>query len=183
MLKRTFAVLTALMVTMIVFTGCTNTSSQNLTSAKVATNSESDPVTVGKFAQSILENGEASHITVQHVLIGFEGSVPGKGITRSKEEAAALANEILTKAQGGSDFDQLVADHTDDSAPGIYHMANYGQPADMNAASPEQMVFERGGMVAAFGDVGFPLDVGKVGIANYDPEKSAYGWHVIKRLR
>ena len=38
-------------------------------------------------------------------------------------------------------------------------------------------------MVAAFGDVGFKLDVGEVGMAPYDPAKSKYGWHIIKRLK
>jgi parvulin-like peptidyl-prolyl isomerase len=38
-------------------------------------------------------------------------------------------------------------------------------------------------MVAAFGDVGFQLEVGEVGMAVYDPVKSKYGWHIIKRLK
>ena len=33
-----------------------------------------------------------------------------------------------------------------------------------------------------FGDVGFELEVGEIGMADYDPEKSQYGWHIIKRL-
>ena len=37
-------------------------------------------------------------------------------------------------------------------------------------------------MVPAFGEVGFSLAPGEIGIAEYDPVKSPYGWHVIKRL-
>lgn len=38
-------------------------------------------------------------------------------------------------------------------------------------------------MVGAFGNVGFPLKVGEVGLAEYDPTESKYGWHIIKRLK
>jgi parvulin-like peptidyl-prolyl isomerase len=45
-----------------------------------------------------------------------------------------------------------------------------------------QKVFPRDKMVGAFGDVGFPLQVGEIGLAEYDPQKSKYGWHIIKRI-
>jgi parvulin-like peptidyl-prolyl isomerase len=37
-------------------------------------------------------------------------------------------------------------------------------------------------MVPAFGDAGFPLKVGEIGMADFDPQKSPYGWHIVKRL-
>ena len=37
-------------------------------------------------------------------------------------------------------------------------------------------------MVGAFGDVSFSLAVGEVGIADYNPESSPFGWHIVKRL-
>jgi len=120
---------------------------------------------------------EPEVITVQHILIGFAGSVPGKGITRSRGEAQQLAEEVLKRAQGGEAFDVLVRENTDDSAPGIYKMANRGVPPD-----PKQKRFARDSMVAAFGDVGFPLEVGEIGMAAYDPRKSPFGWHIIKRI-
>ena len=138
---------------------------------------------VGMFTPTILDNGEASHITVQHVLIAFKGSVPGKNISRSKTEAETLAKEILAKAVAGEDFDALVKTHTDDSPPGIYNMANFNQQEDMGNANAANKVFPRGGMVGAFGNVGFPLKVGEVGLAEYDPTESKYGWHIIKRLK
>lgn len=117
-----------------------------------------------------------AHIEVQHILIGFAGSVSGKGITRSKEEARTLAYEILGKARRGESFDQLVVQYTDDSPPGIYKMANTGV-----SVSPGE--FQREGMVPAFGNVGFNLSVGNIDIAEYDAAASPYGWHVIKRLQ
>ena len=48
--------------------------------------------------------------------------------------------------------------------------------------TPRPGEFPRERMVAAFGDVGFPLKVGEIGIADHDPKKSKYGWHIIKRV-
>ena len=131
----------------------------------------------------VLENGQPSHITVQHVLIGFQGSVKGKDIQRTRAEAELLALDLLKRAESGENFGKLVRDYTDDSPPGIYHLANVGQSADMTSPTPDENVFPRSGMVPAFGDVGFPLRVGEVGLSTYDPERSPYGWHIIKRLR
>ena len=131
--------------------------------------------------------GEPEFITVQHILIGFskpnEGrpgatsSVPGKNISRTKEEAAKLANELLKRGTDGEDFGELVKEFTDDSAPGIYQMANFG------VTDVPKGVYLRGQMVPAFGNVGFPLPVGGVGLATYSAEESPYGWHVIKRTK
>ncbi len=120
---------------------------------------------------------EPEYIAVQHILIAFEGSVPGKNITRSKESAQELAGKVYEMAKSGKDFDELVKEFTDDAYPGIYKMANFGVPPDMS-----QKIFPRDRMVPAFGDVGFPLELGGIGMAAYDPEKSQYGWHIIKRV-
>ena len=122
-------------------------------------------------------NVQPQHVEVQHVLIGFEGSVPGKTVTRTQAEAESLAAGILARAESGEDFAGLVQQYTDDSYPGIYRIANTGVPAD--AQIPE---YSRGSMVKAFGDVAFALPVGGVGLAAYDARVSPYGWHVIKRL-
>lgn len=121
---------------------------------------------------------EPDYCTVQHILIGFQNSIPGKNITRTKEEASKLAYEIYERAKKGEDFDALVKEYTDDAHPGKYKMANFGVPGD-----PAQQIYERAKMVKAFGDVGFPLEVGGIGIADHDPVKSPYGWHIIKRLQ
>lgn len=120
---------------------------------------------------------EPDYVTVQHILIGFEGTVPGKTVMRTQEEAKALAEDILARANAGEDFDAMVQEYTDDAHPGIYKMSNLGVAGD-----PAQGIFPRDRMVPAFGDVGFPLAVGEVGLAVYDQEKSPYGYHVIKRV-
>lgn len=124
----------------------------------------------------------ADHIQVQHILIGFrdavgfQGAAPGKASSRTQEQAKTLAYDLLNKAKGGSNFDTLVAENTDDSAPGIYGMSNTG-------ISPAAGEYPREGMVAAFGNVGFALNVGEIGISDYDPQASPFGYHIIKRLK
>jgi len=118
---------------------------------------------------------EPEHIKVQHILIGFAGSVPGKSITRSLDEAKTLAYSLLDSAKAGTSFDDLVVRHTDDRPPGIYGMSNSG-------VAPGAGEYARGNMVPAFGNVGFTLKVGDIGIADYDPRTSPYGYHVIKRV-
>jgi parvulin-like peptidyl-prolyl isomerase len=119
---------------------------------------------------------EPDRITVQHILIAFKGSLPKPEVTRSKEEAQKLAQQIYDRAKKGEDFDELVKEYTDDSYPGKYTMTNTG-------VKPEAGEYSRTGMVTAFGDVGFKLDVGEVGLAEYDPTTSPYGWHIIKRVK
>ncbi len=120
---------------------------------------------------------EPDYISVQHILIAFKGSIPDPKVTRTMEEAEKMAADIYIRAKGGEDFDALVKEFTDDAYPGIYKMANFGIPADMS-----QKVYPRDKMVRAFGDVGFPLKVGEIGLAQYNPQLSKYGWHIIKRV-
>jgi parvulin-like peptidyl-prolyl isomerase len=119
---------------------------------------------------------EPDHIQVQHILIGFSGSVPGKNITRSLEEAKTLAYQILERAKKGENFDALVKEYTNDMPPGIYSMSN-------NGVAPNPGEFPRNRMVPAFGNTGFPLKVGEIGIADYDKTTSPYGYHIVKRLK
>jgi len=120
---------------------------------------------------------EPDRIVVQHILIAFAGKVPGKTVARSEAEAKTLAYQILERAKAGEDFDELVRANTDDAFPGRYGMANRGvTPSGGNE-------YARDGMVPAFGNVGFKLAVGEIGIADYDPATSPYGWHIIKRVQ
>lgn len=128
------------------------------------------------------ENGEPAYITIQHCLIGFRDVIPDRAM-RTQEEAEKLASEIFDKAKAGEDFDAIVRQHSDDGAPGIYKLANHGYESDRSGRVPSRVIYARGGMVPAFGDVGFALEVGEVGLAEYDPTASEYGYHIIKRLK
>lgn len=121
---------------------------------------------------------EPERIAVQHILIAFRGSLPGDNkVTRSMGEAEKLALQIFERAKAGEDFGAMVKTYTNDSYPGIYKMTNTGVEPDRS-----KQEYARARMVKAFGDVGFSLAVGDVGLAVYDPATSKYGWHIIKRL-
>jgi parvulin-like peptidyl-prolyl isomerase len=128
--------------------------------------------------------GEDDRITLQHILIGFsdavgfQGRAPEKAQARTQEQAKTLAYELLDRAKKGEDFDKLVTEYTDDSPPGLYTLTNIGVVADQS-----KQEYGRKNMVPAFGDVGFKLKVGEIGIADYDPATSPYGWHIIKRVK
>jgi hypothetical protein len=131
----------------------------------------------GDEAAQTEQVSEPDFVTVQHVLIAYKGSIPGKKITRTQDDARELAVKVLEMAKSGKDFGELVKEFSDDAYPGIYKMANFGVPSGDDRRSRP-----RGRMVGAFGDVGFKLQVGEVGMAEYDRQKSPYGWHVIKRI-
>lgn len=118
---------------------------------------------------------EPERVTIQHLLISFAGA--GTKASRTRDEAAALADATFQRPRQGEDFSGLVSALTDDSAPGIYALAN----THVTVRSANE--YPRSGMVPAFGDVGFSLAVGEIGMAVYDPGRSPYGWHIIKRLQ
>jgi foldase protein PrsA len=106
-------------------------------------------------------------IEIQHILIAFKGVPRVRNVTRTKDEANALAKQVYAEIVAGGDFGALVKQYTNDSFPGIYPLTKAG----------------RKGMVQGFGDVGFRLKVGEVGVAPYDTTTSPFGWHIIKRLK
>jgi hypothetical protein len=117
-----------------------------------------------------------AHLSVQHILISFAGT--GTKATRTQDEAKKLAADVFAQAKGGADFDKLVQQYTDDSPPGIYNMSNIGVAADQ-----AQQEVSRDQMIPAFGDIAFDLEVGEIGMAEFDATTSPYGWHIIKRLK
>jgi peptidyl-prolyl cis-trans isomerase C len=125
-----------------------------------------------------LAQAEPERVTVQHILIAFKGSLPDDTkVTRSREDAEKLALQVFERAKAGEDFAAMVKMYTNDSYPGIYKMTNKGVTPDRS-----KQEYSRTGMVKAFGDVGFSLEVGGVGLAVYDLGTSRFGWHIIKRL-
>jgi hypothetical protein len=119
---------------------------------------------------------EPAHVVVQHVLLSFEGSqVPG--CTRTRDEAARLAQRVLDEAREGRDFTELVRLYSDDRAKaGTYPIANWGV-----SAGPDEV--DRRTMVRGFGNLAFRLAPGEVGLVEYDENASPFGWHVMKRLK
>jgi len=126
---------------------------------------------------------ELESVEIQHLLISFldpEGLLGIEGMTRSQADAEQLAAELFSQARAGEDFDDLVIEHTDDSAPGIFLLAR-----DPSLLKPDEAAdaIARADFVPAIGDVAWRLEVGEISVAVFDPERSYLGWHLIKRLR
>ena len=126
-------------------------------------------VDMDKAIQELMAKPEQpdESIQIQHVLIAFKGVPRVPNVTRSKEEAKALAEKVYAEAIGGADFLELVKQYTNDSAPGIYPVTKAG----------------RAGWAKWFADVGFRLKVGEIGVAPWDAAASPFGWHIIKRVK
>ncbi|MCA9321164.1 MAG: peptidylprolyl isomerase [Planctomycetes bacterium] len=110
---------------------------------------------------------EPEFVRVKHVLIKAKGG--------RQENPEAFAQEILGRAQAGEDFDALMTEFSEDPGGGTYGMSNHG-------SAPRPGDQPRKGMVKSFGDVSFGLEVGAIGMCVYDPQDSAHGWHIIKRI-
>ena len=129
----------------------------------------------GKPSAKKDDGKEPDYVTVDHILIGVKG--PRLPQARDKDAARKLAYELLDKLKAGGDWTALKRQHSDDPPPGgPYAMANHGK-------QPQGNMFPRAGMAPAFGDVGFALDVGEIRMADHHPQKSPFGYHIIKRVR
>ena len=148
----------------------------------VAVMANADGMPVGALARKILESvapstlvvGEPERVRVAHILVAFRGA-SRSAATRTREEAEALAEDLLKRAKAGEDFDALMKEFSNDPGGGTYGLVNDGQ-------APAPSYYPRRQMVPAFGNVGFKLRVGEVGMAPHDPTTSPFGWHVIKRI-
>ena len=159
-------------------TTTTNATDSTVTAAPPAATTPDTTAAPSVSTMPVAPTTPPEHIEVQHVLIGFQGSIPGKTVTRTKAEAEKLAQEVLEKARKGENMDALVQQYTDDQYPGVYDLANNGITPD-----PAKGEYKRSGMVKGFSDAAFGLSVGNVGISNYDASTSPFGWHIIKRLK
>jgi parvulin-like peptidyl-prolyl isomerase len=137
-----------------------------------------DPVTALREDIAALQakpEHSAARVKVQHILIGFQGA-PRMTATRSQAEAEALAADILVQLKAGADFTRLMSEHSDDDKVVGQYLMSATEPTRGNT------LYNRHGMVPAFGDVGWRLAVGEIGVAPHDPKASPFGWHIVKRL-
>ena len=118
------------------------------------------------------EEVDAQDIRVAHILVAFAGASRAT-VSRSKAKAEQRAAELLARIEAGEDFMVLMKESSDDTGGGVY---------SMTTGSPGAGVFPRSSMAPAFGDIGYRLEVGQVGVAEYDPQGSPFGWHIILRV-
>jgi hypothetical protein len=119
----------------------------------------------GKPAESskVVQPAPPGTVRASHILFAYQGSgVPG--VTRGKEEALKLAEEILARAKKGEDFAELANAYSDDGD---------------GEGGGDLGFFGRGRMVKPFEDAAFGLKPGKVsGIV-----ETQYGYHIIMRTQ
>ena len=127
-------------------------------------------------------SGEPAVITVEHILIGVKGG-RATSAKREKDEAARFAFELLRRARDGEDFIKLRDEFTEDPGKGPYTMTNRGIPAERAFPGQPPREYDRETMAKAFGDVGFSLEVGQIGVTDYEPATSPFGYHIIKRVK
>ena len=107
---------------------------------------------------------EAEQIGASHILVAYRGATRAKPtVTRSKEEARALAQRLAAKArEPGTDFSKLARDSSD------------GPSGIEGGALPK---FGRQQMVKPFSDAAFALQPGQIS----DVVETNFGFHIIKR--
>ena len=134
----------------------------------VACSDPPDETPLGREAAALMARPEqpVDKVKLQHVLLAFVGAMRGSESGHTMEEARALAGEVLAKARAGEDFNALVIQYSNDEGQGVYTLTQQS----------------REDYAERFGDVGFRLKVGEIGVAAYDRSDSPFGWHVIKRL-
>ena len=106
----------------------------------------------------------ADQIGASHILVAYRGATRAKPtVTRSKDEARALAARLATEArQPGTDFSKLARDSSD------------GPSGIEGGALPK---FGRQQMVKPFSDAAFALQPGQIS----DVVETNFGFHIIKR--
>ena len=126
---------------------------------------------------------DAKEVTVQHLLVGING--PNlQQVTRTAGDAERLTAELYARAKSGEDFDTLVKNYSDDRHPGIYTLLASG------TGDLARGIALRTEMVQGFGDTAWRLEVGEIGVTEYDPPpwamgtgKAEFGFHIVKRLK
>ncbi|AKT37069.1 peptidylprolyl isomerase [Chondromyces crocatus] len=103
-------------------------------------------------------------IGARHVLIMHKQSKSrADEMTRSRDEAKKLAQEVLLQVRGGAKFEELVAKYSDEPGAGE-------RGGDLG-------VFDRNTMVKSFSDAAFSLKVGEIS----EVVESPFGFHIIQR--
>ena len=114
-----------------------------------------------KLVAPSMEKLSASHILIMHT--ASERAKPG--VTRTKDEAQKLAEELYGKLQKGADFAALARQHSD-------------CPSGVEAGG-DLGIFQDAEMTPAFSQAVKALEVGEIS----KPVETPFGYHLIKRQK
>jgi parvulin-like peptidyl-prolyl isomerase len=104
---------------------------------------------------------------------GVEGMDFGQMVSLLNEKAAEREQQLRKAIEGG---ELAVADAEAQMQAFVEELRGKAAEAQRELPHP------RAAMVPAFGDIGFALEPGEIGVAGYDDEASPFGWHVIRRI-
>jgi peptidyl-prolyl cis-trans isomerase NIMA-interacting 1 len=105
-----------------------------------------------------------TEVAARHILISYRGAAhSAPTIVRSKPEALARAQEVLTRLRAGEDFAALAVEYTEEPG-GADRQGDLGR-------------FTRDKMVKRFADAAFALEPGQYS----DPVETQFGFHIIQR--
>lgn len=107
---------------------------------------------------------EPLEVAARHVLVAYRGAEHARPyVTRTREEALALAGEVRKRLQAGEDFAEVAKESSDDAG-------SAAMGGDLGRFRREQMVPE-------FSDAAFALTPGGLS----EVVESPFGFHVIQR--
>ena len=118
-------------------------------------------------------------VVVRHIFLPWAGAKAAEaaGTTRTRQEAFALAREIVRKVRAGAAFGDLVK---------RYH-ARTGYPSEMTIDAIPGREGERRLLAAklprALARLAFALDKGEAGIVEWHRKDSPFGYHVLLRIK
>ncbi|MCB9676799.1 MAG: peptidylprolyl isomerase [Alphaproteobacteria bacterium] len=122
---------------------------------------EIGPVVRTPFGWHVVMREPVVEVAVSHILVGYAGALQSDA-TRSREDARTLAEGLRAKVLGGTPFEVVARESSEDSS------ATRGGDLGLVA---------RGQMVPGFEDAAFALDEGAVS----EVVETPYGFHVLKR--
>jgi peptidyl-prolyl cis-trans isomerase SurA len=123
------------------------------------------PAALGVVATrtALADPGGPGDLAASHVLIQYRGSAQARPeVTRTRDEALAIAREVARKARAGSDFAKLAERYSD--------CMTATRGGDLG-------VFDPRGKLLAFAKATASLAPGEIS----DPIETPYGFHVIRR--
>ena len=126
------------------------------------------------------EAGEPAKVAFDHILIAFQGAKKSKAL-RSREEAAALAEQLYDALKAGTDWRTTKEEFTDDRSSrgvplGPYVLANDGVPHDVGEIPREAYSKD-------LADRLFSMKVGEYALVEYHRTRCPFGYHVLVRLQ
>ncbi len=161
----TRAALTALLISLGMLAACGGDDSNAATQAAAKDEAPAQTAEQAAPAPSATIDQGPQELSGAHILIMYKGSQRAPAtVTRSKEEALALATEIAGKARGGEDFAELAKEYSDGpSGP---------RGGDLG-------IWVQGRMVPEFDTAILGMEIGGIS----DPVETAFGYHVITRKK